>query len=905
MTRQAPVAVVSIRPVLHIPRLIGTLGLFSTEQTRNCELIGCKIADTMDAASNHATSPDPRPTAGSPRRKIPTPVQEQDQRKSPETKSRQGPGNGADQLPKADSVPITVNGNEILTSEEEPNSSAKSKFMVKLKYRTKIAVTSPQDHENVSNASSTSPDLRATPDESAKPSIKTAIVKQEVQDYEATAPRSPNSTSSQVKIEKQSDDQDPALKPLNEPTGSSGQVIVVKDEPEHDVQRSVNDRSQDLTSDAVSIDGQPGDEAIQISIEHDTSGKSSDAVGFQAATSEPENLEASAIAEVQGVDDVNGGYQQSANGPSIARDNDLSFVADTNMSYPFDVDEWASNAANQAEADAASGARQHQHYQPIDHQAMSSDFTYGTTRMRPEDPIDQESLAFLSGEAEAGVPWSQRQHVFTDPVRFTKSSSPSIGSARALNPAAILRGIPQYATHSPRYGSQQPAGQNRQLALDSAFNRQQELQALVEEKQRQLDQVKKKAERQRSSRQVSYDSASYHGQPAAVPSFLTGPMSYQRASPSGYQQMNYGQDSSHNWTPERRTTQVTQKIRKQLFNEHDCDDEEGNASDDDEPLRTRVERHPSVTSLHDDSSVEFVASNSKPKSSGPIVDRKVVRMPRPLPQPASPSPTPTENAPPSSDDIQQIDWTLPRYEMQRQPLEKGEEIPSAKVSLPGMVREEVLLSPDHADEEARLLIDVFIPGQQAMSSPDPEPAVALLNFHTITLMVIEAYVQFEIGDEFGMGRGHFHQDHNRGEEDYERMRDAVNADTNEIFFAVVDRYRAGLESKKKPLQLIRGTQEFCDVALDVIYYIKQHGLLKPEPKAKKVRADKGTKRGPQAKTAAAEAAAVKGKGKGTKRGTAARPNEVQPRKRVKTAPAVEVKKKKRSKPEPALTVVRK
>ncbi|KAI4713578.1 hypothetical protein J4E89_001025 [Alternaria sp. Ai002NY15] len=871
----------------------------------NTDFAGCKIADTMDAASNHATSPDPHPTAGSPRRKIPTPVQEQDQRKSPETKSRQGPGNGADQLPKGDSVPITVNGNEILTSEEEPNPSAKPQFMVKLKYGTKIPVTSSQGHRNISNASSTSPDLRATSDRSAKPSIETAIVKQEVEDHAATAPRSQNSTSPQVKIEKQGDDQDSALKPLNEPTGSSGQVIVVKNELEHDTHENVDDRSQDLIRDAVSIDGELGDESIQVSIEHDTSGKSSDAVGVQAATSEPENLKGTAAVEVQGVDDVNGSYQQSANGPSITRDNDLSFVADNNMSYPFDVDEWASIATNQAEANAASGSRQHQHHQPIDHQAMSSNFTYQKMNMRPDDTIDQESLAFLSGEAEAGVPWSQRNHVFTDPVRFTKSSSPSIGSARALNPAAILQGLSLYGTHSSRYGPQQSAGQNRQLDIDSAFNRQQELQALVEEKQRQLDQVKKKqAERQRSTRQVSYDSASYHGQPAAVPSFLFGPMSYQRASPSGSQQMNYGQNSSHNWTPERRTTQVTQKARKQSLNEHDYDDEEGNASDDDEPLRTRVERHPSVTSLHDDSSVEFVASNSKHKSSGPIIDRKVVRMPRPLPQPASSSPTPTENAPPSSDDIQQIDWTLPRYEMQLQPLEKGEEIPSAKVSLPGMVREEVLLSPDHADEEARLLIDVFIPGQQAMSSPDPEPAVALLNFHTITLMVIEAYVQFEIGDEFGMGRGHFHQDHNRGEEDYERMRDAVDADTNDIFFAVVDRYRAGLESKKKPLQLIRGTQEFCDVALDVIYYIKQHGLLKPEPKAKKVRADKGTKRGPQAKTAAAETAA-KGKAKGTKRGTAAKPNEVQPRKRVKTAPAVEVKKKKRSKPEPALTVVRK
>ncbi|KAI4951927.1 hypothetical protein J4E91_003388 [Alternaria rosae] len=887
----------------------------------------------MDAASNHTTPPDPHPTAGTPHRTIPTPVQTQDQMKSPETELRQGPGNGADQLPKGNFAPIVFNGNESLTSEEELKSSAKAQFMVKLKYSTKIPVTSPQGHRNISNVSSTSPDLRATSDRISKPFTETTIVKQEVEDHEATAPPSSKPTSSKVKIEKHSDDQDSAVKPLNAPTENSGKVIMVKDEPEHHAQQSVKDRSRDLARDAVSIDGQLGDETIQVSIEHDIPGKSSDDVVVQAATSEPENLEGTAAVDVHGVDDVNGGYQQSANGPSSARGNDFSFDADANMAYSFDVDEWASNATNQVEADAASGFRQHQHHQPIDYQAMSSEFTHGKTRMRPKDPIDQESLAFLTGEAETQVPWSQRHHILTDPVRFTKSSSPSYRSSRALNPAAILKNISQYQTRSDRHGSQQLVDGNRQRDLESGFNRQQELQALVEEKQRQLDQLKKmQAERQRSTRQVPYDSTHHHGQLAAVPSFLIGPMTYERAPQSGYQQMNYGQNSSdlvssslpftpygssefrpltarptpspnsNNWIPGRW------KARKQVPSEHDCGNE-GNASDDDEPLRTRVERHPSVTSQDHDSDVEFVASNSKPKTTGPVVDQKVVRMPRPLPQLASPSPIPTENAASSSENVEQIDWTLPRYEMQRQPLAKGEEIPSAKVSLPGMVREEVLLSPDHADEEARLLIDVFIPGQQAMSSPDPEPAVALLNFHTITLMVIEAYVQFEIGDELGMGRGHFHQDHNRGEDDYERMRDAVDADTNEIFFAVVDRYRAGMESRKRPLQLIRGTQEFCDVALDVIYYIKQHGLLKPEPKAKKVRADKGTKRGPQAKTAATEAAAaVKGEGKGTKRGTVAKPNEVQPRKRAKITPATEVKKKKKSKAKvrgPALTVVKK
>ncbi|KAH7396257.1 hypothetical protein BKA66DRAFT_566755 [Pyrenochaeta sp. MPI-SDFR-AT-0127] len=260
-------------------------------------------------------------------------------------------------------------------------------------------------------------------------------------------------------------------------------------------------------------------------------------------------------------------------------------------------------------------------------------------------------------------------------------------------------------------------------------------------------------------------------------------------------------------------------------------------------------------------------------------------------------------------------WALPRYEVKPNPRENKDELQSVKVSLPNLVREELLLSPDHPDQEVHLLLNVFIPGQEKLATPDPQPAVALLNFHTIAIMVIEAFVQFEIGDEFGRGRGHFHHNYNQDEAEYERSYDAKTANVDDIFFSVVDRWRAGLASKKQSLELIRGAQEFCDVALDVIYYLKEHGLMKPRPKARRVRSDKGIKRG--SRKAKDEHAQGTGENKGKRKAatsekTASGANHraptvdtLQPRKQVKTGKVTKTKAKVKAKTKaPEITVIR-
>ncbi|KAH7079608.1 hypothetical protein FB567DRAFT_606971 [Paraphoma chrysanthemicola] len=387
---------------------------------------------------------------------------------------------------------------------------------------------------------------------------------------------------------------------------------------------------------------------------------------------------------------------------------------------------------------------------------------------------------------------------------------------------------------------------------------------------------------------------------------------------------------THNMAPHGRAAPAKQQKQgrksKKIVDEHDCGEED--ESSDDEPLLTRRKRHPSATSdsvlgdssppvqskkplnnsrREEDSNVEFISSKSKGKKTPTKPTQKAAPQPAPPAQPTRRDST-SSNA--------SINWTLPKYDLQTEPGKTKHDPTVAKISIPNLVREELLLSPDHAEQETHLLVNLFLPAQQALSEPDPEPAVAVLNFHTIAVMVIEAYVQYEIGDEFGTGRGHWHNAHDEGQEEYERLRDARDADPDEIFFAVIDRWRAGLEAGKQPSKLIRGAQEFCDTALDLVYYIKENGLVKERKRA--VRADKGVKKGAR-KVGDGEGdgdgdgghTVGVGAGKGAKSGKRAAPvNTVEARKKPKVekakakGKAAEKTKRKRKDTGPAITVMK-
>jgi hypothetical protein len=317
------------------------------------------------------------------------------------------------------------------------------------------------------------------------------------------------------------------------------------------------------------------------------------------------------------------------------------------------------------------------------------------------------------------------------------------------------------------------------------------------------------------------------------------------------------------------------------MDEHDCGDDS-----DDEPLITRTKRHPSVLSGRG-----FSGHPTQDKDAGAQVVPPISKFRKIAPAPKKPN---TEQAAAdeapydgSSSDADSIDFSIPKFEALFQAAKTKNDPAVARVTIPGVSRENIFLSPDHEQQEMQLFIDIFLPNHEKLKEPDPTPAQAVLNFHTIAVMVIEAYHQFEIGDEFGTGRGHWHKDHDEGDEEYERIRDAKDADPDEIFFEVVDRWRTGLEVKKETYGLIRGAQEFCDVALDIIYYINANGLI-IEPK-RATRSDKGVKRGPKATT----------EQKGTKR--AAEVNELQSRKKPKTETKAKSTPKKKA--EPALTVI--
>lgn len=176
-----------------------------------------------------------------------------------------------------------------------------------------------------------------------------------------------------------------------------------------------------------------------------------------------------------------------------------------------------------------------------------------------------------------------------------------------------------------------------------------------------------------------------------------------------------------------------------------------------------------------------------------------------------------------------ISWKLPTYEAIQETTIEG--YPMAKISIPGLIRHEIILSFDHADFEFRILYFLFLPYYKSLiascpsgHSPALDPKLTLLNFHTITLLIINVFAN--IREDKGLS--------------------ARDSDADEVFFAAIDNWRIGREGKRENYECVRGIQEFCDIALDVIFWIKEHGMPEPEGKGTRkraVRSDKGVKRG--------------------------------------------------------------
>lgn len=207
----------------------------------------------------------------------------------------------------------------------------------------------------------------------------------------------------------------------------------------------------------------------------------------------------------------------------------------------------------------------------------------------------------------------------------------------------------------------------------------------------------------------------------------------------------------------------------------------------------------------------------------------------------------------------------PQYEAILLPNDPDTDLPTAKISIPGLVRHELYLSPEHSRLEFKMFESIFLDMHRARVDPDPEPALSTLNFHTIAVLVIESYVTActTLGTI------------------------PTDIDPDDIFFATIDKWRVGRESHRENYAAIRGIQEFADVALDCIFWVKEHGLEaiangetgaeegKKGKKRKhdgsgkgtpqrKVRCDKGVPRGPRTATTLAARAKGKEQDKGSK-----------------------------------------
>lgn len=472
-----------------------------------------------------------------------------------------------------------------------------------------------------------------------------------------------------------------------------------------------------------------------------------------------------------------------------------------------------------------------------------------------------------------------------------------------------------YNSRVQSYPHQQFFTQPNQVSFDPSLTRQQQLQVLIDNKERQIENVQRMYEQGNNVFKLSQSQAD-------VPtSILMGPLSYQRAPQSAYRTLPCGNGGKNYQSQSQSEFPYDQTASKQpsaLYSPQSPDA----LNQTSKPNQQPPNMHTTQEAPAEDTKEE-ISSNDDDEDDEPLKIR-LARHPSKAPSPQSPNPSP-------------INWKLPDYDIhfspspppasstsKPKPAKDTSSLPVAKISLPGLIREPLVLSPDHTSQELHLLTHIFLPGQQALATPDPEPALAVLNFHSIAMMVVEAFVQYEIGDEMGRSGPLYRRDESdseqgegggggkgkgkgkakkKEEEDYVRIRCARTANVDDIFFAVIDRWRAGLESNKRAFKLIRGIQEFVDVALDVIFWIKENGLLAEEEEAGR---KEGAKRGAKSKAGAkgkAEEEVVK-KVEGVSMLTARK--KAAPKARVEKPKKKETPAKKRRVPvTPGVTVVRK
>ncbi|KAF2649132.1 hypothetical protein K491DRAFT_721939 [Lophiostoma macrostomum CBS 122681] len=350
--------------------------------------------------------------------------------------------------------------------------------------------------------------------------------------------------------------------------------------------------------------------------------------------------------------------------------------------------------------------------------------------------------------------------------------------------------------------------------------------------------------------------------------------------------------------------------------EHDDEDEQSE-SDDDKPLKQRVQGSSSTQSGSKSPSVEVTVAKAvekKGKTSSTAgagapakkkIEKKVVvtekaatkktQPPKEAPEAPQPQPQPKENIIDLTTPV--LNWKLPevpsspnpfsplspilestnppQFEFLYTPPATPSAYPTAKISLPGLVRHEILLSVDHHATEAHLFEHVFLPAQRTLHATSPDtaasldPKLSVLNFHTIAGLCIDAFYNAAAPDaELGLGAiggssgtglsGGKAGGGNSGRDKPLKppsLTTLSTLDIDAVFFAASDNYRIGLLAHRDNYFAIRGVQEFCDVALDVCFFVKEHGFgsaggkgVKDDgsERVRRERKDKGVKRGPRA-----------------------------------------------------------
>jgi hypothetical protein len=452
---------------------------------------------------------------------------------APQSASPTPPGDTEEHVVNVISPATAPANSEDQSPEADFNTEEHKQLLIKLKLNNTRPVTPPSEHPSFGPINFDELIQIAASAKKPKPLTGNSVVKQEFEktrDLQAPSDpsirtASPSDPKINKEIERRVDDDRNALEqPLSGLAQEAGQAEVIKDELQSEEQQQVEHKMEVLADDAADVDIHGADDSMHVSDNVEGSSGQSENIAHQSADGEQAGMALQAP-EHQG----SGKYDKS-------RAADVLHSDETFMPEDFEMDnEFFSSEDLQPQqyiGDDPEAPQDHQDHQMVDEHndnaSVSNKYRYDEEEESNEAPRELSAEPSNPGFGAQNL-WNQRHETFTDPSPFSRlpvNSHPRTSSQNVTGGDFMSFGNP-----ASRPVLQHPTGPYDQNGFSAELCQKQ-----MELRITQLREVKKQFEIDQPTQQTPGSLGFAQNPIGGSFDIPMGPLSYQRAPPSGYQQ---------------------------------------------------------------------------------------------------------------------------------------------------------------------------------------------------------------------------------------------------------------------------------------------------------------------------------------------------------------------------------